>query len=513
MIRQRAPVDPALRLGITAPAAAPEPSPSAPVVKPVRRSEPDFPQAPIAPVVKKAGSATVVEMTPPPIPADLPRPLEPVALWAPPVPTFTYLAGPAGSGKTFATKEWSEQEKGVLLCATTGIAAINLGGETINSILGYFDTASLQESYITGFLTARLGKLWKAGVRRLVLDEVSMLAADQLTYLVKAIEEVNGRGYVLGTRGDEDEGPPPALGLTLVGDFLQLSPVKASYAFESPEWDRFRPSVITLTDIRRQADPDFVAMLRAARAGKGHIVAEYFRARGAIYQETDDRYEGPTIVAKNESVDRYNGLRMAQLKGRELRFGSSRWGKLRSEWGTLEKPEHTWGIPKTLPLKIGALVMILANQRDERRRLQYVNGDLGTIVDATETSAYVELQRTGEVVEVLPVRRQVKLPCDSGRRAELWKAGKPELVEGKWEIAGEISYLPLRVAYASTVHKSQGLSLDRVQVNIRDHFFKSPGMLYVALSRARSMAGLRLVGSPGTIIERCVTDPRLREWL
>jgi ATP-dependent exoDNAse (exonuclease V) alpha subunit len=73
--------------------------------------------------------------------------------------------------------------------------------------------------------------------------------------------------------------------------------------------------------------------------------------------------------------------------------------------------------------------------------------------------------------------------------------------------------MPLRVAYASTVHKSQGLSLDRVQVSIRDAFFKTPGMLYVALSRARTADGLRLIGSEAALVERCTCDPRLQEYL
>jgi ATP-dependent DNA helicase PIF1 len=425
---------------------------------------------------------------------------------------FSGLFGAAGSGKTFYTKAWAEEEKGLVLCATTGIAAINLGGETINAILGYFDTASLQEKYLTGALTAQLGRLWKSGVRRLVLDEVSMLAGDQLTFLVKAIEEVNGRGYVLGKWTEDDDSPAPSMGLTLVGDFCQLAPVKAPYAFESPEWTAFTPNQVTLTEIRRQSDPAFIAMLRAARAGRGTEVAAYFRDRQAIAQETDDRYDGPTIVAKNETVDRYNGLRMGQLTGQDLAFPSTRWGKLRSEWGQLEKPKTTWNIPEVLTLKIGALVMILANRR-EQRELRYVNGDLGTIVDATATSAWVTLQRTGRTVEVIPVTRQVKVPCDSARRKALRTAGNDLRIDDRWEIVGEITYLPLRVAYASTVHKSQGLSLDRVQVNIRDAFFKSPGMLYVALSRARTAEGLRLVGSPEAIIERCTTDPRLKEWL
>lgn len=452
-------------------------------------------------------------------PLDAPLAEEP-PIWPAPVPTFTALLGAAGSGKTFATKAWAVREKGLLLCATTGIAAINLGGTTINAALGYFDTKSLMDSYTTGFLTARLGKLWKAGVRRLILDEVSMLDGDQLTYLVRAIDEVNGRGYVLkGQADDSDEAPQ--MGLTLVGDFAQLSPVKAPFAFESPEWSRFAEPGCTkiLTEIRRQADPAFIQALRDARVGRGLAALEFFAP--SLQRQTDDAFEGPTLLAKNDSVDRYNWIRLSKLTGpehRDLYFRSQREGKQRAEWGNPDKPPATWGIPQQLHLKIGALVMILANRkRDLTSSFLYVNGDLGTVVDADETNKTcdVQLQRTGSVVRVDYVRREVLAPMDSARRKELIAAGKDEAIsdDGKWEITGWISYLPLRVAYASTVHKSQGLSLDRVQVNIGDAFFKSPGMLYVALSRARTAAGLRLVGTSAAFVERCTTDPKLAGWL
>src|SRR5262245_41823914 len=305
-----------------------------------------------------------------------------VELWPEPVPIFTYLAGAAGSGKTWQAREWaSRPESGLLRCATTGIAAINIGGETINATLGFFNTASLQESYISGFLTVRLGTLWKDGVKRLIVDEVSMLDGDQLTYLVKAIEEVNGRGYVLD-KTEEDETGPVGMGLTLVGDFAQLPPVKAPFAFESPEWARFAATTITLTTIHRQADPAFIAMLRAARVGDGERALEALMATIGMHHETDDHFAGPTVLARNDAVDRYNWLRMSRLPGRVVTFTSSRWGQQRKEWGDPEKPPATWGIPERLSLKIGSLVMILANERDEEKQLVYVNGDLGELVDA-----------------------------------------------------------------------------------------------------------------------------------
>ncbi len=436
-------------------------------------------------------------------------------LWTPPVPTFSFLTGAAGCGKTFATKDWASREK-LLLCATTGIAAINLGGTTINSILGYFDTKSLMESYTGGWLTARLGKLWKAGIRRIIIDEASMLDGDQLTYLCRAIDEVNGRGYVLKSQ-DWGEAGSPELGLTLVADFCQLGPVKAPFAFESPEWSRFTEpgATITLTEIRRQSDPDFIQALRATRRGDGRAALDYFGA--ALQSTTDEHFDGPTILAKNESVDRFNWLRLSAVTGRDVYFTSQREGKQRSEWGNPDKPPATWGIPQRLHLKIGALVMILANKRYPiGTGFEYANGDLGEIVDAEETkhTAAIRLQRTGEIVTVDYVRREVLAPLDSARRKEL-RAGKDDAIsdDGKWEITGWISYLPLRVAYASTVHRSQGLSLDRVQVNVSDPFFKTPAMVYVALSRARTAEGLRLVGSAATFIERCTTNPRLTQWL
>ncbi len=449
-------------------------------------------------------------------------------LWVPPVPPFTYLAGAAGCGKTWATRAWAERDPGVLRAATTGIAAINLGGTTINSLLGYFDTKSLMDSYTTGFLTARLGKLWKAGARRIILDEVSMLDGDQLTYLVKAIEEVNGRGYVLDSADAEESGSVDGsggMGLTLVGDFCQLPPVKAPFAFDSSEWGRFDEpgATITLTEIRRQADPTFVDALRACRRGDGHRAIDVFGP--GIARQTDDTFDGPTLLAKNEQVDRYNWIRMGKLVGeahRDLHFTSDRWGKQRSEWGSPQKPPHTWGIPPRLHLKTGCLVMVLANRSiatlaGQPPSFLYVNGDLGTVVDGSPErhTCDVQLHRTGQVVEVHYVRREVLTPLDRARRKELIALGKADLISenGKFEIEGWVDYCPLRVAYASTVHKSQGLSLDKVQVNISDPFFKTPGMVYVALSRARSLEGLRLVGSTAAFIERCVTDPRLSRWL
>lgn len=444
--------------------------------------------------------------------------------------TFSFITGPAGCGKTYLVQQAATRGSGIQLAASTGIAAVNLGGATtINSLLAYFDTKSLQEAFTIGRLTTRLGRLWQAGIRRIVLDEVSMVDAEQITYLTRAIEEVNGRGYVLDSRWRGEHDTPPSMGLTLVGDFCQLSPVKAAYAFESPEWEKYMANVTTLTEIKRQGDRDFVEALRAARRGDGARAVEYFAP--LLQEQTDDTFNGPTIFAKNDAVDRYNQIRFDRISAPVAALPSERWGKQRSEWGNPEKPPYTWGIPLRLPLKVGALVMILANEWAEGpppKQAIYVNGDLGDVVEIDETNrcVSVQLQRTGEVVDVYPITRQVTQPLDTAKRKEMLEqglvrydsvmkcwVGKTITDDGKFEVVGEITYTPIRLAWATSTHKSQGLSLDRVQINIRDPFFKTPAMLYVALSRARTPQGLRIVGSPAAFVERCKTDPRLAAWL
>lgn len=342
-----------------------------------------------------------------------------------------------------------------------------------------------------------------------------MMDGDQLGFLKRAIDEVNGHDYQLDAAGDVDD-DLPELGLTVVGDFAQLPPVNAPFAFESPEWKEFAAHTITLIQVRRQADADFIATLRAARRGDGRAVRDFFA--GKLSRVTDDAFQGSTLFAKNDAVDRYNWIRMGKLTGSEILFTNLREGEQRSEWGNPKKPSSTWGIPPRLVLKPGALVMVLANKRTELGRgFEYVNGDLGIVEDANiaENTCYVKLHRTGTIVPVQYVRREKKAPCDSARRRELRALGLEHTIsdDGKWEITGWVSYMPLRVAYGSTVHKSQGLSLDSVQINISDPFFKTPGMTYVSLSRCRTAEGLRIVGTEAALIERCTVNPKLKGYL
>lgn len=458
---------------------------------------------------------------------------------------YTNVSGTAGVGKTFVAREIVRRHPGVMLAATTGIASVNLGeGTTVNSALKYFDTASLIDSYTNGHLQAVLRKHRRAGVQRILIDEKSMMAGQQLTPIARAVREVNEGGvYALETVGvgeNEDDPDPlprddrdlPQMGITLVGDFGQLPPVPdkqeyrtqageirfknlpVQFAFDSPEWPLFAEHTTRLDTIYRQDAKDFIAALHAIREGRVADALQFFTPEKFV-DVMDDDYNGTTIFAKNDAVDRYNMMRMDRLTSPTMVARVTRTGKQRGDWKQ---------IPDELRLKEGALVMVLANRReyedefDERGRLVYANGDLGTLVGKKGNGWGVTLQRTGGTVTVLPVRRENTIPLEPGRRKELKELGLAETAitekgKGKSEIVGTIDYMPLRAAYGCTVHKTQGLTLDRVQVNIRDPFFQQPGMLFVALSRCRTAEGLRVIGNQRGFVERCRMELRVKLWL
>lgn len=411
-----------------------------------------------------------------------------------------FTCGVAGSGKTYMWRERIAQNPtDGILAATTGIAAINLSTITINSLLKFFDTDSLRDSYLQGHLVRRLRDI-REEYRRIVIDEVSMMDGDQLSLLVRGCLECNS--WLSPTQA-------PPLGLTLVGDFAQLPPIKARWAFESDEWWRFDSATTRLTKVWRQDAGPFLEALNLCRGGWGSESASILSNQGLEWHTSlDINFDGTTIVPKNDQVDRYNSLALSRLSGQPFTLTSRRWGRERAEWRQ---------IPPRIQLKVGAYVMLLANSYDEGRMV-YANGDCGHVTSHSPYSLRIKLVRTGEEVEVSHITRDVgkkdKPPGWDRITGEgqwlpqpHWWAKKRRYVEG------QVEYWPLRLAYASTVHKSQGLSLDRVQVDFRDPFFGYPAMLYTALSRCRSMEGLRAVGQRERYIRQCKVDDKVRPWL
>lgn len=431
-----------------------------------------------------------------------------------------FLTGSAGTGKTFRIRELLAEDPNYgQMTATTGIAAINLGTITLNSALSFFDTESLEENLITGRLERKLKDLWETGAKNLIIDEVSMMASRQLDYIYEALRRVNEQ------LSWKSEGP---MGLVLTGDFCQLPPVKARWAFEAGCWDKFDQNTTRLTKCWRQSDERFLEALGLIRSGKGHEGAEILKAIGVEFGQKllTDLPDTTTIIAMNDRVEGFNLACHIKVGGPVHRVKSERWGQLRSEWKwEVYKGKQKGIIPLVLELKVGAYVMILANDSGDAR-WSYVNGDCGNVENFDGVNFGVRLKRTGEVVQIGPLTRenqQKDAPAGyENRKKEL--GVNPEILQPpfgsvyfnrrqqKW-VTGGIRYYPLRLAYATTVHRSQGLSLDSVQIDCFNHFFGSPAMAYVALSRARSPQGLRIVGTPELLAERVKTDPKVLRWL
>jgi ATP-dependent DNA helicase PIF1 len=435
-----------------------------------------------------------------------------------------YLYGVAGSGKTFEQVAAVKADPSYgILCASTGIAAVNLGATTIHALLKYSDTAVMQDSWVRGSLTRVLHPIAKQ-YRWLILDECSMYPDRQLDLLYLAVKAVNQYADV--------ESP---MGIRLIGDLAQLPPVpeattkRVPWIFEAGCWPEFaRTKRKLMTQWRQKEGDPFYDALNMIRRGQGQEGAALLARAGAKFEsQLDTEFPGTTILPRNDAVGRFNQMGLERVKGEKFTVTARRWGQQRSEWGQSLKTRE-WGIPPATELKIGAYVMILVNASD----FSFCNGDCGEIVDyhyfPTESfdmdTLDIKLTRTGRVITLHRITRGVEHnEKPNGHNFGLRISAKED--EGdyipqphyrsrvrRW-VTGQISYFPVRLAYATTVHKSQSLTLDRVQVDVRNNFFAQPGMCYTALSRVRSLQGLRIVGQPEVLAKHCNFDPRIREWL
>lgn len=444
-----------------------------------------------------------------------------------------FITGAAGTGKTHLMRERiSADPSYAKMCATTGIAAVNLDTVTVNSVLGYFDTDSMEESFLNGWLQSRLLKLAEGSedaegnptvaYRNLGIDEISMMAAEQLDMLHRSASQIN-------ERRDWRGGAP--LGIILTGDFCQLPPIKAKWAFQADCWSNFAANTERLTKVWRQQNPQFLQGINLIRSGKGREGVDALVAAGVCFKPVaSSTFDGTTIIAKNDAVDSFNWLAHKRVIGDVHQHKPQRWGKQRAEW-----IRH---IPELVELKAheggtGAYVMVLTN---DTPIFSYVNGDCGHLeaVEDNGRTWVVKLVRNGEFVGISPIVRlntqrhapeelSMKHPGES--EANLRKMYRREDDGGTWPghpyfskksrrwVSGGIRYLPLRLAYASTVHKTQGLSLDKVQLDCYNHFMSAPAMTYVALSRARSPEGLQIIGTPAEFAKKVKMHPEVLQWL
>ena len=382
-----------------------------------------------------------------------------------------FLTGEPGAGKTYVVDAYASylRERGIepAITASTGIAATHLGGMTIHSWSGLgikkkLDRYDLDRLASSEFIVKRVGR-----AKVLIIDEVSMLSAESISMLDAVCREVRRR-------------PEPFGGLQIVFgvDFFQLPPVVrrgddseesilpertiVRFAYDAPAWLEANPVVCYISEQHRQTDDGFLSILSSIRRDEFNEV--HLSQIGSRIVEAHDAPEyAPKLFSHNADVDKINSEMLDKISAQEKIFGMSSSGNDR----IIESLKKGCLSPERLVLKIGAKIMFTKNNVKEG----FVNGTLGEVT-GFETSGYpVVKTRSGRKILV--------------REAE-WS------VEENGKIRATIAQLPLRLAWAMTVHKSQGMSLEEAVMDLSSVFEYGQG--YVALSRVRTLAGLYLLG-------------------
>ena len=374
-----------------------------------------------------------------------------------------FLTGEPGSGKTHTINTYiawlRERTVEPSITASTGIAATHVGGMTIHAWSGIGIKRDLSDWDLEALLEREplVRRVRKAAV--LIIDEVSMLDAHTLTMVDSAVRTLRG-----------NEQPFGGLQVIFVGDFFQLPPVSkgepSKFAFESPAWKEANPLHCYLNEQHRQDDDIFLELLGALRAGK--LTSKHkdaLRARAEFPEEGD---LSTRLYPHNADVDRINVEALSKIDASAKVF------EMRSEGGKalVESLKRGCLSPETLTLKDGAAVMFTRNNFEHG----YVNGTLGTVTGFAESG--------------FPLVRLFNKGAGEGAMIE----ASPEewRIDDRARTLAKIVQVPLRLAWAITVHKSQGMSLDSAVMDLSAAFEYGQG--YVALSRVRSLRGLYLSG-------------------
>ena len=377
-----------------------------------------------------------------------------------------YLTGVAGSGKTHVLNEYikylTRHNIKVGVTASTGIAATHLGGITIHSWSGIGAREELSDSEIEELEQKEY--LWKRFEKTsvLIIDEVSMINPCFFDTIDKICRNMK--------RKDEPFG---GMQIVLSGDFFQLPPITFGEEIEfidrSRTWRNSDIRVCYLDEQYRHKGDELEAILNEMRTGESPVSIKE-RLLGAQNDEDVSWWEiKPTrLFPHNANVDKLNDEELAKLSGREHVYEMTTKGKS----AIVETLKKGVLAPEKLRLKRDALVMFVKNNFDEG----YVNGTMGVVKEFNEGMPVVETF-DGEKFQVESAKWSVE---EDGRTL------------------ASVEQLPLRLAWAITVHKSQGMSMDAVEVDLSQAFV--PGQGYVALSRLRSLSGLSLKGINDTAL-------------
>lgn len=372
-----------------------------------------------------------------------------------------FVTGRAGTGKSTILNHLSwNTSKIIAVCAPTGVAALNVGGQTIHSLL------RLPTGVIADHDLDQPSELKKmlSSIDTLVIDEISMVSADLMDAIDRALRQARGKKH----------DPFGGAQIIMFGDPYQLPPVpprdpheraffadtyRSLWFFDAKVWSQVPMTVVELTEVHRQRDDRFKQILGAVRFGEVTAdMAEELNAAGSRTPPEDVL----TLATTNATVNRINQQRLAGIGGSSLRAVADITGEFR---------ENMYPADEVLELKPGAQVMFLRNDSDGR----WVNGTIGTVSRLKDT-VWVEVG--DEEFEVEPTvweRYRYRYDADTKKLEK--------------EVVAEFEQFPLRLAWAVTIHKSQGHTYDAATVDLGPRAF-SAGQTYVALSRVRTLDGL-----------------------
>jgi ATP-dependent DNA helicase PIF1 len=366
-----------------------------------------------------------------------------------------FLTGAAGTGKSWLLERYLHGKPSAAfpIVASTGAAAVLVGGRTFHSFFGLgIMEGGLEATVLRARKSRKLGlRLQMASC--VVIDEVSMLSGVTLACAERIAREVRGSGEPWG-----------GLRIIAVGDFAQLPPVTAGnqlkdWAFTHDVWTRsdFQPAL--LSTVMRTQDIAFLDILNAVRLGTvTPAVRSFLESRTGLH---DELQEGTRLYPHRAKADAHNHWRLQQLDGPLHSLPTRYEGAERA----MDSAKRAIPIPDVLHLKRGALVMLRKNDVSGEQR--YVNGSLGRVIGVDEETLRIGLF-TGEDIEV-------------GREKFSYLDGDGQELVGAWNF-------PVTLAWATTIHKAQGASLDKMIVDLSALW--EPGQAYVALSRVRSAEGL-----------------------
>lgn len=373
-----------------------------------------------------------------------------------------FLTGSAGTGKTFVINKYIQylRERGVepAIVAPTGIAASHIGGKTIHSFFSLGIRENIEDYYLRWlkkqpFLEKRFKYL-----KVLIIDEISMVSPELFASMDRILKAFK-----------ENEKPFGGVQVVLSGDFFQLPPVakgprQIKFVWQTELWQETGLRICYLQEKFRQGEDDLAGILDEIRSGEvSEGSMDIFRS--CYKKNLTAEFNITKLYTHNIDVDRINDGELKKLPGKEIIFKANTKGSRQN----LERIFKGSLVQEELRLKKEATIIFIKNNYGAG----YINGTLGRVVDFEKDNSF-------PIVELFDGKRIVVSPEEW-----LWE-------DDKGKIKAVVKQLPLKLAWALTVHKSQGMTLDAAEIDLSKTFEIGQG--YVALSRIKSIRGLRLMG-------------------